>query len=190
MRSILQEHRYTQEHIERSLSIYGPDLQSCIDYCLQPDGKGPDDNSQSLARQEDWASSVILRLGFDAEAVTQALEVQNFSFPRALALLLFGNDPTRTEQVGPSRFRRHTSKRVYGIAHSRVAGDPVRGAYETRARQDLNMQVRAIDLGQYAGETTAACFWLSVAAALAHTHWTPQPRHCQASQRQHRCWLK
>ena len=173
VRSILQEHRYTQEHIERSLSIYGPDLQSCIDYCLQPDGKGPDDNSQSLARQEDWASSVILRLGFDAEAVTQALEVQNFSFPRALALLLFGNDPTRSEQVGPSRFRRHTSKRVYGIAHNAVAGDPVRGAYETRARQDLNMQVRAIDLGQYAGETTAACFWLSVAAALAHTHWTP-----------------
>ena len=52
-------------------------------------------------------------------------------------------------------------------------GDPVRRAYETRARQDLNMQVRAIDLGQYAGKTTAACFWLSMAAALAHTHWTP-----------------
>ena len=72
-----------------------------------------------------------------------------------------------------TRFRRHTTKRVYGIADSKVAGDPVRRAYETRARQDLNMQVRAIDLGQYAGKTTAACFWLAVAAALAHTRWSP-----------------
>ena len=155
------------------MSTYGPELQSCIDYCLQPCGKACEDASQSLAREEDWASSVIQRLGFDAAAVTRALEAQEFSFPRALALLLYGNDPARAKQAGPTRFRRHTATRVYGIAEREVASDSVRRAYESRASQDLNMQVRATDLGQYAGETTAACFWLAVAAAIAHTQWSP-----------------
>jgi len=28
-----------------------------------------------------------------------------------------------------------------------------------------------VDLGQFAGDTTAACFWLSLAAGLAHARW-------------------
>ena len=129
--------------------------------------------SQKLAREENLASSVIQRLGCDAAAITRALEVQELYLSRALALLLFGNDPARAKQAGPTRFRRHTATRVYGIAEREVASDSVRRAYESRASHDLNMQVRAIDLGQYAGETTAACFWLAVAAAIAHVCWTP-----------------
>ncbi|MBM4179856.1 MAG: hypothetical protein FJ211_11100 [Ignavibacteria bacterium] len=47
----------------------------------------------------------------------------------------------------------------------------MRLAYEKRARQDLQLETRAVDLGQFAGDTTAACFWLSLAAGLAHAHW-------------------
>ena len=52
-----------------------------------------------------------------------------------------------------------------------LASDPVRAAYEERARVDLEMPARAVDLGQYAGDTTAACVWLSLAAGLAHAGW-------------------
>ena len=47
----------------------------------------------------------------------------------------------------------------------------MRVAYEQRARQDLNLETRAGDLGQFAGDTTAACFWLSLAAGLAYARW-------------------
>ena len=52
-----------------------------------------------------------------------------------------------------------------------MASDPVRDAYAERVRRDLNLEVRAVDLGQFAGGTTAACFWLSLAAGLAHVQW-------------------
>ena len=52
-----------------------------------------------------------------------------------------------------------------------VASDPVRDAYTERVRRDLNLEVRTVDLGQFAGGTTAACFWLSLAARLAHFQW-------------------
>ena len=52
-----------------------------------------------------------------------------------------------------------------------MASDPVRDAYTERVRRDLNLEVRAVDLGQFAGGTTAACFWLSLAAGLAHVQW-------------------
>ena len=93
--------------------------------------------------------------------------------PRALALLLFGNDPARAKRAASTRLRRHTATRVFGIAEREVASDSVRRVYETRTSQDLNMQTRAIDLGQYAGETSAACFWLAVAAGIAHIRWAP-----------------
>jgi hypothetical protein len=86
-------------------------------------------------------------------------------------LLLLGNDQAKAAQLGVNHFRRHTTNRVYGIPEQTLASDPVRAAYEDRARQDLDMRVRAVDLGQYAGGTTAACFWLSLAAGLAHTRW-------------------
>ena len=86
-------------------------------------------------------------------------------------MLLLGNDPGKTNHVGLKHFRRHTTNRVYGISQETLASDPVRDAYQERARRDLNLEVRAVDLGQYAGGTTAACFWLSLAAGLAHVRW-------------------
>ncbi len=74
-------------------------------------------------------------------------------------------------QLGVNHFRRHTTNRVYGIPEQTQASDPVRAADEDRARQDLDMRVRAVDLGQYAGGTTVACFWLSLAGGLAHIRW-------------------
>ena len=81
-----------------------------------------------------------------------------------MRLLLLGNEIGRTNHLGLKYFRRHTTTRAYTIAQGIVANDPVRDAYTERVRRDLNLEVRAVDLGQFAGGTTAACFWLSLAA--------------------------
>ena len=88
-----------------------------------------------------------------------------------MRLLLLGNDIGKTNHLGLKYFRRHTTNLVYGISQEIVASDPVRDAYTERLRRDLNLEVRAVDLGQFAGGTTAACFWLSLAAGLAHVQW-------------------
>ena len=85
--------------------------------------------------------------------------------------LLLGNDIGKTNHLGLKYLRRHTTDRVYNISQEIVASDPVRDAYTERVRRDLNLEVRAVDLGQFAGGTTAACFWLSLAAGLAHVQW-------------------
>jgi len=77
--------------------------------------------------------------------------------------------------VSAMRFRRHSAKRVFGISADVLGSTSVRCSYEARARRDLGITVRAIDLGQYAGRTSGACFWLSLAAGLAHARWEPPP---------------
>ena len=60
---------------------------------------------------ETWAFDLILRLGFDADAATRALELSSFSFKDALVLLLNGNDIQRDRFVGNARFKRQANAR-------------------------------------------------------------------------------
>ena len=41
VRAILREHGYKDEDIEASLALYGPDLQRCVEFCLNPCREGP-----------------------------------------------------------------------------------------------------------------------------------------------------
>jgi len=168
--SILREHGYEDERIRQSIELYGPDLEKCVDFCCQA-ADASDAADHSVATEEDWAAHVIRGLGFDETTTTVALESCDFSFSGALRMLLLGNDPERARHAGARVFRRHTTSRVYGISQDALSSDPVRIAYEQRARQDLNLETRAVDLGQFAGDTTAACFWLSLAAGLAYARW-------------------
>jgi hypothetical protein len=126
---------------------------------------------ECAATEEQWAASTITALGFDEQSATHALEVCDFSFSNALVFLLYGQDKERWKYHGINGFRRLTNRRVYYVDQKKAAADSVRAEYEARAQADLQVQVRAIDLGQYAGKTTAACFWLSLAAGLSRTDW-------------------
>jgi len=48
-----------------------------------------------------------------------------------------------------------------------LGSDEVTTQYSQRARCELNFEPLVLDLGQYAGRTTGACFWLCLAAGLA-----------------------
>ena len=170
IKSILREHGYDEERARQAIEFHGVDLDQCVEFCLQSTDADLA-ATQAVATEDDWASHVIQSLGFDEITCTRALETCEFSFSRALRLLLLGNDIGKANQVGTTHFRRHTTTRVYGIPEQTLAADPVRSAYEERARRELDVRSRAVDLGQYAGATTGACFWLALAAGLAHARW-------------------
>ena len=52
-----------------------------------------------------------------------------------------------------------------------TASDHVRDEYSMRAQRHFNRGMIVVDFGQYAGETTNACFWLCLAAGLCHSSW-------------------
>ena len=171
-KQLLMEHGYTDEKIEEALMACGADVQRCVEHCLR---EAADDAmvEDEVVAAETWASDVITQLGFDTAAATNALEQMAFSFPDALVLLLNGNDVRRHRFVGTARFHRQTHK-------SKVASIPVRSdqadadrrsEYKRRAANDLHKQVEVVDLGQHAGATTGACFWLSLAAGLSRGRW-------------------
>ena len=64
-------------------------------------------------------------------------------------------------------FRRHSLKRVRTIECVKLAGLSVVAQYKQRARALCQNRVTVWNLGQHAGQTAAACFWLSLAAGLA-----------------------
>jgi len=120
------------------------------------------------AAGKDWAANA----GFDVHSTTRALEESKFSFPDALVLLLNGNDPRRNSFCANSRFRRHTARKKVRSVNLQERGSlAVREQYEHRAQADLRMHLGAIDLGQHAGGTTGACFWLCLAAGLSRANW-------------------
>jgi hypothetical protein len=171
--AILLEHGYPDEHIQEAIARHGPQLQNCVSHCLDRAGKAPpaSGSTDELATEEDWAFSVITSLGYDEHTTTRALEDCNFLFTEALTLLLFGGDKARVAYAGTKQFRRHTTSRVYSASEAKLASSAVCEAYEARVQQEFGFKVRAVDLGQYAGRTTAACFWLSLAAALSRVAW-------------------
>ena len=170
--AILKDHGYPVEHINEALAICGTNLQQCAQYCLS---KANDDVEivvpEIAATAEEWASQTIRGSGFTERATTQALETSEFSFTQALLLLLYGQDEERLKSKGCNGFHRHLSRRTFRIDESSLNGDPVRAQYEARALADLGLNVVAVDLGQYAGTTTAACFWLALAAGLSRLEW-------------------
>ena len=109
----------------------------------------------------------MAEMGFAVGDITTALEQASFSFPQALLLLLNGLDEQRTKYDAQDRFRRHALKTVKGIDCTTLAGGPVVAQYMQRAQEVCHVGVTVLELGQYAGHTTAACFWLRLAAGLA-----------------------
>ena len=63
------------------------------------------------------------------------------------------------------------TRRVGSMASSSRLWPPIWCEPPTRARIDLKTLARLVDLGPYAGDTTAACFWLSSAAGVANAGW-------------------
>jgi len=74
------------------------------------------------------------------------------------------------------RFRRHGLKVVKSIKCEDLARPSVTAQYAARARELYDVDVEVLDLGQYAGPTSGACFWLCLAAGLAEctAHVVPQ----------------
>ena len=64
------------------------------------------------------------------------------------------------------------------MQRSRVANVEKQQQCVARARKDLQLVVRAVDLGARAGTTINACFWLSLAAALTRSPWAPFSNLC------------
>ena len=116
---------------------------------------------------EENAAETMRAMGFGVDDITRALEQESFSFGRALLFLLTGLDERRTKFDTQERFRRHVLKNVKSVDSERLAGSAVFEQYRQRARDDCGIEVSVRDLGQYAGQTSGACFWLSIAASFA-----------------------
>ena len=120
--AILKEHGYPEEHIREALAACGPDLPRCVAYCLQKATEDVEPASvQAALTEEEWASNMIQSLGFDVNKATLTLEECDFSFSKALLLLLYGNDKARMQYLGTSRFRSHTVRKtkILGLRESR-----------------------------------------------------------------------
>ena len=72
--------------------------------------------------------------------------------------------------MGNARFKRQANARkVPSIKTAKL--DILRMDYEQRAHSELQKRVRVVDLGQFAGQTSGACFWLCLAAGLSRGSW-------------------
>ena len=168
-RQLLLEHGYPEDQIEAALAACGANIQRCVEHCLREVGDDAMSEDEDVAA-ETWASDLIQRLGFEATAATRALELSAFSFKDALVLLLNGNDIHRDRFVGKARFRRQAHARK--VPSIKAADhDILRMDFEQRAVNELQKRVRMVDLGQYAGQTNGACFWLCLAAGLSRGSW-------------------
>ena len=116
--------------------------------------------------EEAAAAQTMVDMGFKEDAITRALEQTSFQFGQALVLLLNGLDAQRAEYDALERLRRHSAKTARALDCDVLGDDAVLTQYTQRARDEFQFEVRVWDLGQYAGRTTAACFWLSLAAGL------------------------
>ena len=125
---------------------------------------------QASAAAEETARQTMVDMGFDSADITTALERTDFAFGSALLLLLNGLDEQRrkTDTARQTeRFRRHVRKKVVTLAAKTLVGDSVFSQYTQRMSNSFQLAVMVWDLGEYAGTTSGACFWLSLAAGLA-----------------------
>ena len=192
--AVLQEHGYDPNVIKEALRLHGSRIADCVEYCLgatsqgdragtdadghgkpassKPTQTGVDDMGQT-GIDEDSAFVAMRELGFADDVVKAMLEACEFSAPAALKTLLLGRDLERARHVRDSCFQRQAALKTLGAASvSRLCDMSVREQYETRSQEDLQFHADIVDLGQHAGGTTGACFWLSLAAGLSRTGWT------------------
>ena len=113
------------------------------------------------------AAQTMIDMGFKEVDITRALEQTSFQFGQALVLLLNGLDAQRTKYDTLERFRRHGTKTVRALDCDVLGEDEVLTQYSQRARDEFQFDARVWDLGQFAGRTSGACFWLCLAAGLA-----------------------
>ncbi len=121
----------------------------------------------AVPSSEDDAAQTMVDMGFKEADITRALEQVSFNFGRALVLLLNGLDADRSKYDTLERFRRHAAKTVRRVDSGKLGDNEVTTQYSQRARSEFNFEPLVLDLGQYAGRTTGACFWLCLAAGLA-----------------------
>ena len=172
---ILQEMDFPRDHIQEALQACGSRVQACVEYCLgkaQDEECKPVSDSSAVLCDEVSAAEALGALGFSLEECTRSLEVCDFSFTSALKLLLFGIDTDRTKYLAKTPFRKHLRKGVRKPDAS-LAHDSVREQYTGRALADVGLEMRVVDFGLHAGQTTNACFWLCLAAGLAASSWSP-----------------
>ena len=125
---------------------------------------------QASAAAEESARQSMVGMGFSSVDITTALERSGFAFGPALLLLLNGLGQQRTKTGGQQseRFRRHVRKKTFAPKEEEaLSGHPVFSQYTQRMFEYFGISASVWDLGQYAGDTSAACFWLSLAAGLA-----------------------
>ena len=173
MKQLLQEDGHSDELIEAALRDRGSSLIKCQSYLQHiQQGFSVSDDMVEAVSEENWARNYMQELGFSLQSITIALEKADFVFPKALTFLLYGEiDSKRLSR----HLQRHVSKKVCPfLPQDRLAH------YVERARVDLQIRMTAKDLGMYAGRTTNACFWLSVAAALSRSSWAVTARLRQA----------
>ena len=120
-------------------------------------------------RSEDSAAQTMQKMGFQADDIARALESASFSFGKALLLLLNGIDDKRAKQDNKARFRRHLRQSVKSIDCQKLANLSVTEQYTQRSQDHCQLSVEVCDFGQYAGRTSAACFWLCLGAGLAES---------------------
>ena len=65
--------------------------------------------------EEEWAQTMMQSMGFDEVVTTKALEIADFSFSRALLVLLHGNDDDKTTVMGTSAFPQTYIAYDYGL---------------------------------------------------------------------------
>ena len=173
-KTLLAEYNYTERQALEALSACGPSLSKCMTYIeVMQTGHQPEQDMHGIVQEEDWAQTVMVELGFSQEAITTALERYDFNFSMALSFLLYGDQNKKTPAgTYSSHMKRHISKR--NVPATNIDGDTRFPQYIERALRDLHFSARVVDLGMDAGETTNACFWLSLAAALAKSSWAPR----------------
>ena len=162
---VLEAMGFPNEIIAESMERCGNNCLACTNYCLDKTSALAVSDSAVVEVEEFEAAEAFQQLGFSETAVTRALELADFSFAKALQLLLYGNDVVKWKSVdAPKRFRRHLRSKIprpTGLSSQRIWDQ-----YKARAAEDLDLKVEVFDFNEQAGETTGACFWLSLAAGL------------------------
>ena len=162
--AILHDMDFAEELIAEAMGRCKTNCLACMDYCVDK-AKDPASDTAVAEVEEFEAAEAFHQLGFSVTAVTRALELAEFSFSKALQLLLYGNDLTKWKSVdADKRFRRHLRSKIH--RPKGLSSQSVWDQYKTRALQDLSLQVEIFDFNECAGDTTGACFWLCLAAGL------------------------
>ena len=176
-KALLQQRGYSAQHIEEALRECGPALTRCQSYIEQlQSGLSTEHFNDDVVSEELWAHNVMNDMGFSETDIATALQLASDNFPKALALLLYGDVNAQTHL---RLMQRHTSKRPVALSLNGSPDERVRN-YMQRAQEELHMHMRVHDFGIRSQCTVNSCFWLSMAAALSRSCWRPSSR-CRAA---------